>query len=76
MQCSDTDWSFEYVTNLEECGHCSNRCLRLDNKHCGIPGEVGHNTSFVGYALDTENNSGYCVCAEGYHMVNNSCVAD
>ena len=76
MQCSDTDRSFEYVTNLEECGRCSNRCLRLDNNQCGIPGQVGRRTSFVGYALDTENNSGYCVCAEGYTMnAQNQCVA-
>ena len=76
MKCSDTFWSFEYNTNLEECGRCSNRCLRRDNNRCGIPGKTGQSTSFVGYALDTENNTGYCVCAEGYHMSNNKCVAD
>ena len=81
FKCTDTAWSMSgYTASLEECKRCSNRCLRRDKGICGIPGVtpqgVVYGTSFVGYALGTEEDDGYCVCAEGYHMENNSCVAD
>ena len=65
-----------HATSLEECNHCSNRCLRPDNNTCGVPGYNNKGMNFIGYKLDPKG-SGYCVCDTGYHMnAQNQCVAD
>ncbi len=63
------------TTTLTECKRCSNRCYRQDVQRCGEPGKTYAFSSFVGYAMDPAG-SGNCVCATGYHMENNTCVAD